>query len=79
MNMTVGELRDRLKGYSDETEITFGSNIFGVPIIFYRFKRRGENLLQIELSEDYTVKGVYSLEFDGSSWLITSAPNIKGK
>jgi hypothetical protein len=49
--ITVGDLRERLKGYPDDTEITFGSTIAAVPLIFYRVKSRGDDLVQIELNE----------------------------
>lgn len=51
-DLTVGELRQFLKNENGETEITFGSSKFRMrPIIFYRFKKLEEKLLQIELSE----------------------------
>jgi hypothetical protein len=49
--VTVGELKEKLQGYSDDTEITFGATIAAVPLIFYRVKRRGDDLVQIELNE----------------------------
>src|ERR1700753_309884 len=49
--ITVGELREQLNGYSDDTEITFGCALDAVPLIFYRVKTRGEKLVQIELNE----------------------------
>lgn len=50
--VTVGELISSLQQYSPETEVTFGSSTYSKrPLIFYRFKRRGADLLQIELSE----------------------------
>jgi hypothetical protein len=49
--LTVGQIRDAIKGVSDDTEITFGSTLAGKELLFYRFKRRGEKLLQIELNE----------------------------
>ena len=48
---TVGELRRALEGYSDATEVNFGCTLDAVPLMFYRVKRRGENLVQIELNE----------------------------
>jgi len=42
--MTVGKLKKMLSKIPDSTEIIFGSQEF----IIARFKRRGENLLQIE-------------------------------
>lgn len=51
-DVTVGELRQFLKNEDTEKEITFGSSKFRMrPIIFYRFKKIEEKLLQIELSE----------------------------
>ncbi|MGE0269473.1 MAG: hypothetical protein AB7S78_13570 [Candidatus Omnitrophota bacterium] len=49
--ITIGRLREDLQGYSDDTEITFGSTREAVPLIFYRVKRRGDGLVQIELNE----------------------------
>lgn len=49
--ITVGDLKERLQGYSDDTEITFGATIAAVPLVFYRVKRRGDDLVQIELNE----------------------------
>lgn len=49
--ITVGELREQLSGYSEDTEITFGCTLDAVPLIFYRVKTRGEKLVQIELNE----------------------------
>ncbi len=49
--LTVGMLKEYLNGYADDTEITFGSTTQGVPLIFYRLKTRGDNLVQIELNE----------------------------
>jgi hypothetical protein len=34
--ITVGELREKLKGYPDDKEIIFGSTIQGDTLIFYR-------------------------------------------
>jgi hypothetical protein len=49
--ITVGDLRERLRGYPDGTEIDFGSTENAVPLEFYRVKDRGPNLIQIELNE----------------------------
>jgi hypothetical protein len=46
--MKLGELRERLKLYPDECEVTFGSG----NLQFYRVKPRGENLIQIEFSQN---------------------------
>lgn len=50
--LTVGQLRRFLENVAPDSEITFGASKFRKrPLIFYRFKSRGENLLQIELNE----------------------------
>lgn len=50
--LTVGKLRKFLEIVDPDTEITFGASKFRKrPLIFYRFKSRGEKLLQIELNE----------------------------
>jgi hypothetical protein len=47
--MTVGEFKDLLKGWPDDCEIQFG----GTPDLeFYRFERRGENLVQLEFNQN---------------------------
>jgi hypothetical protein len=49
---TVGELMETLQKHPEDTEVTFGSSTYSKrPLIFYRFKQRGPNLLSIELSE----------------------------
>jgi hypothetical protein len=45
MAITVGDLRRMLEPYPDETEIHFEE------LTFYRVKKRGDNLVQIEFSE----------------------------
>lgn len=50
--LTVGELKHELSAWSDDSEITFGSNIHGDPLVFLRFKRRGDKLLHIDVVED---------------------------
>ncbi|MCI5146484.1 MAG: hypothetical protein D3923_13390 [Candidatus Electrothrix sp. AR3] len=45
--MTVGELKERLEGYSDDTKIFFGCN----SLTFYRLKLRGEKFLQMEFTQ----------------------------
>lgn len=50
--LTVGDIRNAIHDLDDDVEIDFGSTLEGVPLKFYRFKWRGEKLLQIELSED---------------------------
>jgi hypothetical protein len=49
--ITVGELKERLQGYPDDTEITFGATRAAVPLVFFRVKTRGDDLVQIELNE----------------------------
>jgi len=50
--LTVGKLKTFLETVDPENEITFGSSKYRKrPLIFYRFKTRGEKLLQIELNE----------------------------
>ena len=49
--ITVGELKEQLRLYSDDTEITFGNTLEAVPLVFYRVKTRGDKLVQIELNE----------------------------
>ena len=46
--ITVGELRNRLKLYPDDYELSFGSG----NLHFYRVKLRGENVVQIEFSQN---------------------------
>lgn len=49
---TVGKLKEILKNVDQNSEITFGSSKFTKrPLIFNRFKTKGEKLLLIELSE----------------------------
>ena len=49
--LTVKDIRDAIHGLEDNVEISFGSTLAGVPLEFYRFKPRGDDLLQIELNE----------------------------
>lgn len=44
--LTVGDIRNAIAYLDDSVEITFGGEL-----IFYRFKWRGEDLLQIELND----------------------------
>ena len=44
--LTVGDLRNAIAYLDDDVEITFGTQY-----VFYRFKWRGESLLQIELND----------------------------
>ena len=50
--LTVGDLRNAIAYLDDDVEINFGSTLAGVGLNFYRFKWRGEMLLQMELQED---------------------------
>jgi hypothetical protein len=50
--LTVQDIREAIHGLPGDVEITFGCTLAGVPLKFYRFKWRGEKLLQIELNED---------------------------
>ncbi len=43
--ITVGELKERLAGYSDDSILYFGG------LDFYRLKQRGEKLIQIEFDQ----------------------------
>jgi len=49
--LTVGAIREAIRGVADDVEITFGETLNGVPLHFYRFKWRDEKLLQFELNE----------------------------
>lgn len=50
--VTVGQIKHFLASVNPKSHITFGSSKYSQrPLIFYRFKRRGDNLLQIELNE----------------------------
>lgn len=44
-NITVGELRMHLSGYSDDYILDFNG------LTFYRLKQRGEKLVQVEFNE----------------------------
>lgn len=44
MKLTVGRLREELAGWDDDAEVYFEG------LDFYRFKNRGERLLQIEFN-----------------------------
>lgn len=43
--VTVGELREQLEGYSEDAELYMGG------LQFYRLKRRGEKLVQLEFNQ----------------------------
>ena len=49
--LTVGELRRAIADVDDSVEIDFGGTIDGKALVLYRFKWRGDDLLQIELNE----------------------------
>lgn len=50
--LTVLDIKRAIEGLPDSMEVTFGSSKNTKrPLKFYRFKSRGDNLLQIELSE----------------------------
>jgi hypothetical protein len=44
--LTVGDLRNAIAYLDDDVEITFGGEL-----VFYRFKWRGDALLQIEFND----------------------------
>ncbi len=46
--MTIGELKDTLKGWPDDYEIFFGCP----ELEFYRLKQRGDKLVQLEFSQN---------------------------
>lgn len=50
--LTVGDLRNAIHDLDNDIEITFGHTLDGKNLMFYRFKWRGEKLLQIELNEE---------------------------
>ncbi len=50
--LTVGDLRNAIAYLDDSVEITFGCTMDGRALTFYRFKWRGDDLLQIELNEE---------------------------
>lgn len=49
--ITVGDLVEQLSGYPPDAEITFGCLRDTTFLTFYRVKRRGDRLVQIELNE----------------------------
>jgi hypothetical protein len=49
--LTVGEIRAALANLDEDVEIDFGATEAGRGLRFYRFKWRGDKLLQIELNE----------------------------
>ncbi len=50
--LTVGEIREAIDGVDDDVEVIFGSTKAGAKLKFYRFKWRGDDLLQMELNEE---------------------------
>ena len=59
MKLTVSKIKKMIEDLDDSMEISFGSSKYSSrPLVFYRFKKRGEDLLQIELNEvEYDVQG----------------------
>ena len=51
-SLTVGDIRNAIAYLDDSVEITFGCTMDGSALTFYRFKWRGDDLLQIELNEE---------------------------
>jgi len=49
--LTVREIRKEIQNLADDVEIDFGQTLAGKPLVFYRFKRRDEKVLHIELNE----------------------------
>lgn len=47
----VGELREMLRSYSNDTELAIGPATNAEPLVFTRVKRRGPNLVQIEVAK----------------------------
>lgn len=56
-SMTVGALLDSLKGEPRDTKI-----IFQGSLSFYRLKRRGEDLIQVEFNEPVSDALTYYLK-----------------
>jgi hypothetical protein len=46
--MTIGELKEKLKGLPDDYQIIFGCE----ELEFYRLKIRGEKLVQVEFNQN---------------------------
>lgn len=76
--LTVQDIRDAIEGLDGDVEITFGSTVAAVPLVFYRFKWRGDKLLSIELNEEFPEPGTYTVivSEDGSSYDIIT-PQFK--
>lgn len=45
--MTIGELKEKLKDFPDDTKVFFGC----YSLQFYRLKWRGSNVVQIEFNQ----------------------------
>lgn len=58
---TVGDLRNAIHDLDNDVEIIFGATMVGAELSFYRFKQRGDNLLQMELNEFFPEPGKYSI------------------
>lgn len=50
-SITVKQLIEALKIHNPDSEIDFGSTLDGTPLVFYRVKSRGVDVVQIELNE----------------------------
>jgi hypothetical protein len=48
---TVQDIREAIQGLDGDVEVIFGATRNGKELRFYRFKWRGDKLLQIELNE----------------------------
>lgn len=48
--LTVGDMRDAIDNFPDDAEIVFGTCSHGDPLRFFRFKKRGDKVLGIELN-----------------------------
>jgi hypothetical protein len=48
--LTVSDMRDALSNFPDNAEIAFGTCSHDTPLQFYRFKKRGDDVLGIEFS-----------------------------
>ena len=74
--LTVGDIRNAIHDLDNDVAITFGSTIAGVPLSFYRFKWRGDKLLQFELNEDFPEPGTYSVVYLKDGGAIVSNPTL---
>lgn len=45
--ITVGELKSQLENWDDDMKLSIGCN----SLSFYRFKKRGDNLLHMEFNQ----------------------------